>query len=55
MNRALVWSATVDDLYRVPDNGKAELVDGKLVLVSPTGFLPGRVSGMIYRRLCEYE
>jgi Uma2 family endonuclease len=52
---APVWSATVDDLYRVPEDGKAELVDGKLVLMSPTGFLPGRASGKIYRRLCEYE
>lgn len=52
---ALVWSATVDDLYNVPDHGKAELVDGELVLMSPTGFLPGRAGGRIYRRLCEYE
>jgi Uma2 family endonuclease len=51
----LVWSATVDDLYRVPDHGKAELLDGELVLMSPTGFLPGRAGGKIYRRLCEYE
>lgn len=25
---------TVDDLYRVPEHGKAELVNGKLVLMS---------------------
>ncbi|HEY6805775.1 MAG TPA: hypothetical protein VI306_19505 [Pyrinomonadaceae bacterium] len=29
--------ATVDDLYRVPENGKAEIVNGELVLMSPTG------------------
>lgn len=29
--------ATLEDLYRVPDNGKAELVDGELILMSPTG------------------
>jgi hypothetical protein len=28
--------ATVDDLYRVPENGKAELVNGELVLVAKT-------------------
>lgn len=33
--------AGIDDLYRVPGNGKAELVDGELVLMSPTGDLPG--------------
>lgn len=48
-------TASVEDLYRVPEHGKAELVDGELVLMSPTGFLPGRAGGRIYRRLCEYE
>ncbi len=27
--------ATIDDLYRVPENGKAELVNGELVLPPP--------------------
>ena len=49
------WSATVDDLYHVPEDGKAELVDGKLVRMSPTGFMPARASGNIYRSLREYE
>ena len=38
--------ATVDDLYRVPEHGKAELVDGELVLMSPTGKMPGRAGAM---------
>ena len=29
--------ATLDDLYRVPEHSKAELVNGELVLMSPTG------------------
>jgi Uma2 family endonuclease len=33
--------ATIEDLYNVPDNGKAEIVDGELILMSPTGDLPG--------------
>jgi Uma2 family endonuclease len=45
--------ATIDDLYRV--EGKAEIVNGELVLMSPTGFLPGRVGGAIYRSLFAYE
>lgn len=45
--------ATVDDLYRV--NGKAELVGGELIIMSPTGFQPSRAGGSVYRSLCEYE
>jgi Uma2 family endonuclease len=33
--------ATVEDLYHVPEDGKAEIVNGELVLMSPTGDLPG--------------
>lgn len=47
--------ATVEDLYRVPDNGKAELIDGELVRMSPTGGIPGRASGEIYIALRNYE
>ena len=34
--------ATIADLYRVPENGKAEIVDGELVLMPPTGDMPAR-------------
>jgi Uma2 family endonuclease len=47
--------ATVHDLQRIPDNGKAELVHGELVLMSPTGGIPGRAAGRIYRSLDDYE
>ena len=47
--------ATVDDLYRVPENGKAELVNGELVLMPPTGGVPGRAAGEIFISLREYE
>jgi Uma2 family endonuclease len=47
--------ATIDDLYHVPENGKAEIVNGELVLVSPTGGVPGRTAGRIYRSLDDYE
>ena len=45
--------ATIEDLYKV--EGKAELVNGEIVLMSPTGGVPGRAGGKIYRRLSEYE
>ncbi len=47
--------ALIEDLYQVPDNGKAEIVNGELVLMSPTGGVPGRASGEIYVSLREYE
>lgn len=45
----------VEDLYRVPDNGKAEIIDGEIVRMSPTGGIPGRAGGRIYRSLDDYE
>lgn len=47
--------ATIEDLYRVPEHGKAEIVNGELVLMSPTGGVPGRASGEIYISLHDYE
>jgi Uma2 family endonuclease len=47
--------ATIDDLYRVPENGKAELIDGEIVLMAPTGGIPGRSGGEIYVSLRDYE
>jgi Uma2 family endonuclease len=46
--------ATIDDLYRVPENGKAEIVDGELVLMSPSGALHGYAVGVIFHSLFEY-
>jgi Uma2 family endonuclease len=45
--------ATIDDLYKV--DGKAELVNGELVHMSPTGGMPGRASLEIAMRLRAYE
>jgi Uma2 family endonuclease len=47
--------ALIGALYRVPENGKAEIVKGELVLMAPTGGLPGRAGGAIYRSLYDYE
>lgn len=51
----LETKTTVDDLYAVPDNAKAEIVGGEIVLMSPTGGLPGRAGGAIYLSLRQYE
>ncbi len=47
--------ARVEDLYSVPEHGKAEIVDGELVLMSPTGAMPSRAAGAIYVSLRTYE
>ena len=47
--------ATVEDLYRVPGNAKAEIVNGEVLLMSPTGDLPNRAAGAIYVSLRQYE
>jgi Uma2 family endonuclease len=48
-------SAALEELYSIPENGKAEIVDGELVAMAPTGFLPGRAGGEIYSSLRAYE
>jgi Uma2 family endonuclease len=45
--------ATIDDLYKV--EGKAELVDGRLVLMSPGGGAHGRVAKNILLSLALHE
>jgi Uma2 family endonuclease len=47
--------ATIEDLYSLPDNAKAEVVDGEVVLMSPTGEMPGRAGGSIYVSLRQHE
>ncbi len=47
-------AATLEDLRHLPNNGKAELVKGELVLMSPTGGLPGYAAGEIFASLREY-
>ena len=47
--------ATIEDLYNAPDDGKYELVDGRLVYMSPTGFRPVRIAGRIFNALYDYE
>jgi len=45
-------AATLDDLYRV--EGKAELINGRIVHQMPTGFRPGRVGARIFRSLDDH-
>jgi Uma2 family endonuclease len=47
--------ATIEDLYHVPENGKAEIVNGEVVLMSPTGKRPSRAAFKVSLRLYEYE
>lgn len=47
--------ATIEDLFKVPDNGKAEIVNGELVLMSPTGEMPGYAGDAIFVALWNYS
>jgi Uma2 family endonuclease len=47
--------ATIEDLYNIPEHGKAEIVDGELIRMSPTGMRPSRASSRIWRSLDDYE
>jgi Uma2 family endonuclease len=47
--------ATIEDLYLVPEHGKAEIVDGELVLISPTGDAPGYAADEVFVSLREYS
>ena len=45
----------VERLYHIPENGKAEIVNGEIVRLSPTGARPGRAALKIVLSLSEYE
>ena len=45
--------ATIEDLYKV--EGKAELVNGEIILMSPTGDFPGYAADEIFSSLREYS
>jgi Uma2 family endonuclease len=44
--------ATIDDLYR--EEGKAELIRGRIVRQMPTGYFPTRVASRIFRALDDW-
>ena len=46
--------ATLNDLYAVPENRKAELVNGEIVLLMPTGDEPGYAGDEIFVSLREH-
>lgn len=48
-------NATIEDLYRVADNQKAEIINGKVVLMSPTGAAPNFAGGEIFASLREFS
>jgi Uma2 family endonuclease len=47
--------ATIEDLYHVPEDAKAEIVEGELRIMSPTGDFPSRAGGEIFVSLRAYE
>ena len=54
MTAQMQREATIEDLYRVPDDMKAELVCGEIVLMPPTGDEPGYAGSEVFVSLREY-
>jgi len=52
LNMSTTIKATIDDLYRVP--GKAELINGEIVPMSPTGAAPNYAASEIFVSLRQY-
>lgn len=53
ITQAQAQKATIEDLYEV--EGKAEIVNGRIVHMPPTGDEPGRASGSVYISLRQHE
>jgi Uma2 family endonuclease len=53
-NMARKREVTVEDLYHVPEGGKAEIVNGELVLMTPSGGLHGYAVALILESLLDY-
>lgn len=49
-----VTQTAIEALSLVPEDGKAEIINGELVLMPPTGFLPGYAAGEVYVSLRDY-
>jgi len=47
--------ATIEDLYALPSSQKAEIVDGEIVLMSPTGAAPSYAASEIFVSLRAYS
>ena len=47
--------ATIDDLYEVPENRKAEIINGEIVLMSPTRDMPARAGFKVAVSLSQME
>jgi Uma2 family endonuclease len=45
----------IEELYQLPDHMKAEIVDGAIVRIGPSGGISSRVSGLILVSMWEYS
>lgn len=52
---AVRTAATIEDLYHIPEHAKAELVNGELIYMSPTGDAPGYAADEIFVSLRTYS
>ena len=53
LSMSIKVEATIEDLYKV--EGKAELVNGEILIMSPTGINPGYAGDVIFSSLFDYS
>ena len=53
--REATTAELIEQLYRVPENEKAEIVEGEVRYFSPTGAMPRRASSRIFVSLLRHE
>ena len=51
---ARISPTIIDELYRASEKGKAEIVEGEIILMPPTGDLPSSAAGAIFASLFDY-
>src|SRR5688572_27652540 len=51
---ARISPTIIDELYRASAKGKAEIVEGEIILMPPTGDLPSSAAGAIFASLFDY-
>lgn len=47
-------SYTIEDIYKLPDGERAELIDGKIYYMAPPNLHHQRISGKLYQKIANY-
>ena len=45
---------TTDDIYKLPEGTRAELIDGHIYYMAPPSRLHQEITGTLYRKIADY-